>query len=56
MIFAGFYLTVNKVGSHVLDFSTDAEGPSSSFCGMDINNHMEGKASPTIGYFEHIIV
>jgi len=45
VIFAGLYLTVNKVGSHadVLLGSGATFAESSSFCGMDINNHMEGK-------------
>lgn len=46
VIFAGLYLTVNKVGSPTDFFigsgAKNAEA-TSSFCGMDINNHMEGK-------------
>lgn len=46
VIFAGLYLTVNKVGSHGF-FSRESDvsysETTSSFCGMDINNHMEGR-------------
>ena len=64
VVFAGLYLTVNKVGVYYGDstngenlLSLEAEEGSlslgvgasdvgvSSFCGMDINNHMEGKCT-----------
>ncbi len=65
VVFAGLYLTVNKVGeryNHPIDGGSGGGGGSSgpngggeggmeyenmadvsSFCGMDINNHMEGE-------------
>ena len=62
VIFAGLYLTVNKVGVYynggendLILSSSEVEKNSlslgagasdtdvSSFCGMDINNHMEGE-------------
>lgn len=58
VIFAGLYLTVNKVGLHYEGHKStainDGDGNGSflatggddievpTFCGMDINNHMEG--------------
>ncbi|KAL9185304.1 hypothetical protein ACHAXT_003081 [Thalassiosira profunda] len=71
VIFAGLYLTVNKVGSYYGGSGTnhgggeqndiklgDGDGGDvdiSSFCGMDINNHMEAlyfslSTMATIGY------
>ena len=62
VIFAGLYLTVNKVGERYNHGDIDGGGGGgggpngeeggmeyenmadvSSFCGMDINNHMEGE-------------
>ena len=42
VLFAGMYLTINKVGAAY----EDSEGNTVSdakYCGMDINNHMEGE-------------
>lgn len=54
VLFAGLYLTVNKVGEHYsngngidpngMEVDTaEMMGDGVSFCGMDINNHMEGE-------------
>jgi hypothetical protein len=43
VLFAGMYLTINKVGAAYVD----SEGNTVSdakYCGMDINNHMEGES------------
>lgn len=66
MIFAGLYLAVNKVGEHWEPAGTGGGGglamgaetgdvEVASFCGMDINNHMEAlyfslSTMATIGY------
>eukprot|EP00581_Thalassiosira_minuscula_P012123 CAMPEP_0183712090 /NCGR_PEP_ID=MMETSP0737-20130205/7340_1 /TAXON_ID=385413 /ORGANISM="Thalassiosira miniscula, Strain CCMP1093" /LENGTH=638 /DNA_ID=CAMNT_0025940667 /DNA_START=1 /DNA_END=1913 /DNA_ORIENTATION=- len=71
VIFAGLYLTVNKVGEYYGEDSTNGDGGGAaywsvessggsdvdvpSFCGMDINNHMEAlyfslSTMATIGY------
>lgn len=69
VIFAGLYLTVNKVGMHYAESDTNGGGGGNdmslgsgtgdvdipSFCGMDINNHMEAlyfslSTMATIGY------
>ena len=50
VIFAGLYLAVNKVGTyyehgetHGENYMITGEVDGTSFCGMDINNHMEGE-------------
>lgn len=60
VIFAGLYLTVNKVGEHWYSNGSGIDpngmevdtaemmGDGVSFCGMDINNHMEGECVPLL--------
>jgi hypothetical protein len=40
VIFAGMYLTINKVGS---GYSAGVTVSDAKYCGMDIDNHMEGE-------------
>jgi hypothetical protein len=42
VLFAGMYLTINKVGAAYVDREGNTVSDA-KYCGMDINNHMEGE-------------
>ena len=42
ILFAGMYLTINKVGGGYVN-NEGATISNANYCGMDINNHMEGE-------------